>query len=384
MFYDQQDIFLQNNYKELLTIIGSLSRLSSDSNIPYLYYRMAENIFCKSFKANNLARSDISIDASKGNYGIGLKTFLYKNGCCVEKVAEFNKQRKLFINNENNIGKLIRTIADLRNERIRTTVDITGVDIDNLLYHCVVRADNRFLLYETGMNLIDINNIENVHSSTDNTVYFDDKQNEYCFNISKSTLFKKFYVESLAEFDVPIIEDPFEALYSLFNQSNKKGKNSLFLQTNIVDRVVLPLYSTRGMIKHVPQSSGLNQWNAKGRERDFDEVYIPIPAWIHRVYSGFFPSRDVPFKLILPDRTVLLAKVCQDNGKALMTNPNKDLGKWLLRQVLQLQEGQLLTYEMLEKKGIDSIEISKNEDGSFNINFKEIETYENFKNAYNL
>ena len=130
MFYDKQDVFLQNDYKELLTIIGSLSRLSSDSNIPYLYYRMAENIFCKAFNANNLARSDISIDAAKGNYGIGLKTFLYKNGCCVEKIAEFNKQRKLFSNNENkDTRNLIETIADLRNERIKTTINITGVDI---------------------------------------------------------------------------------------------------------------------------------------------------------------------------------------------------------------------------------------------------------------
>ena len=37
---------------------------------------------------------------------------------------------------------------------------------------------------------------------------------------------------------------------------------------------------------------------------------------------------------------------------------------------------------MLEKKGIDSIEISKNIDGSFNINFKGIDTYEDFKREY--
>ena len=382
MFYDQQDIFLQNDYKELLTIIGSLSRLSSDSNIPYLYYRMAENIFCKSFHANNLARSDISIDASKGDYGIGLKTFLYKNGACVEKIVEFNKQRKLFFTSEDsNIKDLVKKVADLRNERILTTVNITGVNINQLLYHCVVRADNKFLLYETNMDLIDIDNIENVRNSTDNTIYFDDRKNEYCFNISKSTLFKKFYVESLAEFDVPIIEDPFELLYN-FKSNVEQIETSLFPQTNIVGRVILPLYSTKGKIKNVPERSGLNQWNAKGRLRDPDEVYIPIPAWIHKVFANFFPSRDEPFKLILPDRTELSAKVCQENGKALMTNPNKDLGKWLLRKVLKLDEEQLLTYNMLEKKGIDSIEISKNNDGSFNINFKEIGTYENFENEY--
>ena len=62
-----------------------------------------------------------------------------------------------------------------------------------------------------------------------------------------------------------------------------------------------------------------------------------------------------------------------------MSNPNKDLGKWLLRQVLKLKEEELLTYEILEKKGIDSIEISKNIDNSYNINFKTLGSYEEFK-----
>ncbi|MCM1404754.1 MAG: hypothetical protein NC133_04650, partial [Prevotella sp.] len=116
--------------------------------------------------------------------------------------------------------------------------------------------------------------------------------------------------------------------------------------------------------------------------RDPDEVYIPIPAWIHKVYPNFFPDRDVPFDLILPDsaKTVLSAKVCQDGSKALMSNPNKDLGKWLLRKVLRLPEGQLLTYDILIQKGIDSIEISKNTNDSYNINFKKLGTYEDFEN----
>ncbi len=98
--------------------------------------------------------------------------------------------------------------------------------------------------------------------------------------------------------------------------------------------------------------------------------------------SKFFPDRDTPFNLILPDnnKNILSVKVCQDGGKALMSNPNKDLGKWLLRKVLRLQAYQLLTYDVLMQKGIDSIEISKNTDGSYNINFKELGTYEEFEN----
>jgi len=81
----------------------------------------------------------------------------------------------------------------------------------------------------------------------------------------------------------------------------------------------------------------------------------------------------------LPDHTELSAKVCQDNGKALMTNPNKDLGEWLLRKVLKLKEGEILTYDMLERKGIDSIELQKIEKYKYIINFKSFGTYEQFE-----
>ena len=380
MFYDIQNTELQNNYQQLLKIVGALSKLSSDSDTPYLYYRMAENIFCRAFGANNLARSDISIDASKNNFGIGLKTFLYKKGCCIEKVAEFNKQSNLFVNKDQK--QLIEIISNFRNERITTTVNITGVSIEKLLYHCVVRKKEKFILYETPMDLIDIDKLSNVHKTKDNIIYFDDSKNEYCFNISKSTLFKRFYVQSLVDFEVPIFEDPFQVLQQII----KDDKNFTQIATlinptpNIIGKVILPLYSTRGKDKKVPERSGLNQWNAKGRARDADEVYIPIPAWIHKEYPNFFPNRDVPFELKLPDTKILSAKICQDGGKALMTNPNKDLGKWLLRQVLKLKEEELLTYEMLEKKGIDSIEISKNVDNSYSINFKKLGSYEEFEN----
>lgn len=377
MFYDIQDIKFQKDYQKLLKIIGSLSKLSSDGNIPYLYYRMAENIFCKAFQATNLARSDISIDASKGEYGIGLKTFLYKNGSCVEKVAEFNRQRKLFsFNEDNNISEMIKTVANLRNERITTTTAITGVNISKLLYHCVVREKEKFILYETPLELIDVNKIGHIKKKTSNTVYFDDEKNEYCFNISKSTLFKKFNVEKLVEFDVPVFDDPYEVLYHLLADKVKIST----IKNQTLDKIILPLYSIKNREKIVYEKSGLNQWNASGRERDADEVYIPIPAWIHRLFPNFFPNRDTSFVLKLPDNSTLSAKICQDNGKTLMTNPNKDLGKWLLRKILRLKEGELLTYSILEKKGIDSIEISRNEDNTYNINFKALGTYEEFKN----
>ena len=89
MFFNNQNTEEIKRYELLLKIMGALSNLSSDNKIPFLYYRMAENIFCKAFNAINLARSDISLDAKKNDIGIGLKTFINKQSGSIEKIAEF-------------------------------------------------------------------------------------------------------------------------------------------------------------------------------------------------------------------------------------------------------------------------------------------------------
>ena len=137
------------------------------------------------------------------------------------------------------------------------------------------------------------------------------------------------------------------------------------------------MFSDRGG-RHVPERSGLNQWNAKGRPRDPNEIYIPIPAWIHKKFPNFFPPREQPFNLLLPNGEVLSAKVCQDGGKALMSNPNLALGKWLLRTVMNLKEGELLTYSRLEELGLDSVVVYKENEQLYSINFTEIGSYDDF------
>lgn len=72
------------------------------------------------------------------------------------------------------------------------------------------------------------------------------------------------------------------------------------------------------------------------------------------------------------------AKICQDNGKALMTNPNIALANWLLKDVLQLKERELLTYKKLEIIGIDSVKIEKIDNENYKIYFSKIGSYENF------
>ncbi|MGB1077538.1 MAG: restriction endonuclease, partial [Bdellovibrionales bacterium] len=157
-----------------------------------------------------------------------------------------------------------------------------------------------------------------------------------------------------------------------------------------LSRVILPLYSERD--GNVPLKSGLNQWNAGGRDRHEDEVYIQIPRWVQTRFPMFFPSRDIVFNLGLPDGRTLEAKPCQDGGelngvkvgKALMSSPNKALGKWILRDILKLVPGEVCTLEMLQELGIDSVEVTKLSSKQYKINFAPLGAYEEFSNTYRL
>jgi len=93
---------------------------------------------------------------------------------------------------------------------------------------------------------------------------------------------------------------------------------------------------------------------------------------------NFFPPRDTVFQLTLPDGTVIPAKVCQDNSKAIMSNPNRVLGEWLLRKVFELPMNTIVTYEMLLMYGIDSVVFTHNGGLNYSIDFAEIGTYESF------
>lgn len=380
MFFELQPKSSQESYVRLLQIVGSLSNLFSESDIPYLYYRVAENIFCRAFDANNYSRADTSVDAGKNSLGFGLKTFIYKpKGQCYEKIAEFNKDRSRY-KDINDLQKLIKVISNLRNKRIDFAKNSYG--LNQIIYHCVVRQAGFFILFEEEMNIIDIDNINDVKEKN-NTIYFNDQVNEYSFNLSKSTLFKKFIInDQLHRFEVNKIEDPFTVLEKIYNDS-QESQEILIDNQRSFQFVILPLYSTKILPKNVPEKSGLNQWNAGGRLRHNKEVYIPIPKWIHKKFPNFFPPRDVSFQLKLPDNKVLSAKVCQDDSKALMSNPNKDLGEWLIDKVLQLPSSQIVTYEMLESIGIDCVEVRKIDDDYFEINFKELGSYEDFKEFFN-
>ncbi len=383
MFLENQNSKQIEKYYELLKIVGGLSNLFSDSTVPYLYYRAAENIFCKAFEADNLSRSDCSADARINLLGVGLKTFLNGNGKSYQKVAEFNKERELY-NNTNNIDHIVKTVSDLRNKRITSTQRIHK--LDDIIYHCVSRTDNKFLIFEEKMDLININKINRI-SNKNNSITFEDGLNEYNFNLSKSTLLKRFYTPSQAKIvEIDIIKNPFDLLENLFKKY-KEEIEAIEKEKTKYEFVILPLYSSR--TGNVEERSGLNQWNANGRKRDEDEIYIPIPSWIHKTYFDFFPTVDENFNLILPNKEIISAKVCQsysvminnekvNKGKSIMSNPNSALGKWLLRDILRIPYGKVVQTNDLYEIGIDSVEIKKIDNKNFEINFKKQGSFEEF------
>jgi len=65
MFYSDQNKSSKKKYQKMLKIIGCLSNLFTDSEIPYLYYRIAEKVFCQAFSAEDLSRSDVSADVER-------------------------------------------------------------------------------------------------------------------------------------------------------------------------------------------------------------------------------------------------------------------------------------------------------------------------------
>ena len=370
------DIENNGNYLKLLSAVSKLSGLFSESAVPFINYRVAENIFCRSFDAGNLSRSDTAFDANYNSVGIGLKTFVCNGNSSTEKVAEFNSLSRTLKDFK---GKeLALKLGQYRNDRINLANRV--YDIQDSLYHIVARKEKELLLYETDYDIIDIGNI---HSVKDNkaSLQFEDGNNLYSFNYSKSTLFRKFIIPQNA-FILPIdiIEDPYSLLLEIFEE-NKILKTATDKLVQGENYMILPLYGIRKNEKFIFERSGLNQWNANGRKRDFGEIYIPIPAELHRKYPHFFPKRDQDFNLQIPTGEIFSAKVCQENSKALMTNPNKALSDWLLRKVLQLKEGELATIEKLDKLGFDSVIIIKDKNGDFKIDIMKTNAYREFSNV---
>lgn len=364
-----------DKYFDMLRLMAQLSRLFSDNEVPYLDYRLAENLFCKYYSALNDARSCTAYDARIAHIGIGIKTFVLNGSATqsTEKIAEFNKLKKT-LNGLVGID-LARKLGQYRNERMSSANKI--YDVTETQYHIVGRARGFLRIFNVPYEEVDL---EHIHLDKDDetSCSFHDEKNEYTFNKSKSVLMKRFNVPSdYKDVEVKIIDSPLSILETLFDKDNVEY-NAVGQIASRRDYVELPLYSyNKKNGCFVPEKSGLNQFNAGGRKRNELEVYIPVPKYIHREHEGFFPCKDEPFTLYLPNGKKMSAKICQDGGKALMSNPNKALGQWILRDILKKEPWELVTMEDLDELGFNSVCVenlhSTDEDGlkEYRISFSE-------------
>ena len=387
-------------YSDLVKALASLSRLFTTSNVAYVDSKFVENLYARTSNAENFALSDMSFDAIlPSGAGVGVKTFRAQSihGTKREKVAEFPKaarelELQFFVGRD-----LAITVSELRNKRVLSDAAEYNVALSSSIYHCLVRVDGGFYVHEEPYVLIDTDNLAPIDGRGKRSrnwklargnVHFTDGICNYSYNISKNVLYKTFDLSSHVNSPlIPIVvhEDPFKVLLDL-SIATPGNRIDTAKGTENQEAVVLPLYAMKKGAKYVFPKSGINQWHAGGRTRSFGEAYIRIPQSVHRAAPGFFPSRDVRFQLSLPNGERVKAKVCQDNDKALMADPNVDLAKWLFATLdgsldvanRRLEENRPYTYDDLLAIGKDCVEVIKLKTGQYQIKLGEIGGFESF------
>jgi hypothetical protein len=379
----------EEQYETLLRSIASLSGLFSQSDTPYIDSRFVEKLFVVTTGAVDLGRADKSFDAFlPPGVGVGVKTFVAgASRHSDEKVAEFTD-----LANKGHFARvtkreLVYRVATARNIRVQSNAKEYGVDLTQSVYHCLIRIPGAAIVHEEAYELIDVNNLRPLKrdgrpadswASMGDGVYFTDGNSKYKYNVAKNVLYKRFHFDSKKNrIDLQIHQDPLSLLDELVGRKSR-GENvssgfSLELDVTSlgrkgVDYIVLPLYSPKSGVVH--PKSGINQWNAGGRQRKFGEAYIPIPIEVRMRYPKFLPAQDAHFDLLLPNGKVAhKAKVCQQGGKALMTEKNIELGRWLISVIdptskveefgLPPKRRHPFTYEDLVAIGSDSVVITR-------------------------
>jgi hypothetical protein len=405
--------FDEDFYSEALIAVGGLSRLFSDSDLPFFHYRFVENLFVRATKGKNISRQDAVFDAlvGEGNgIAVGVKTFTIRKASSYsyEKVQEFTALAGKGLLGKLKDKELIQIIAKERNRRILLESASFNTDPAKSIYHCLIRREGEAVVHEEPYPVIKIEKIKPLSpagksisqfGARTSNIHFHDGLNYYRYSRAKNVLLKRFEIKGGANWKpipIEITEDVFSHLFenvlgaAVTSEMKVTGLFEEPHQIPGVDYVVLPLYSTKSSVKEVPAKSGLNQWNAAGRQRKFGEAYIPVPSDIHTFCKGFFPVGK-NFKLYLPNtKEAVNASLCQSGYKALMSNPNDELCKWIFK-VIDTNYSPLMynkppsrepfTYEDLEMAGFDSVRVTKLDDperSGYEIQFEAIGAYEDF------
>lgn len=390
-------------YLQKLALIAQLSPLFSDSDKPFIQSRFAERLFCLESGATDLARKDISFDAkSLDGKGVGIKTYVAagKTTAKVEKIAEFTAYATQGTFAGLSGEALAREVAVLRNLRVSSDSSEIGVEVAKSFYHCVVRTPGELFFIEQDFGLISLDEIRptdrfgkpSSRFAESGHVYFDDGIHNYMFNVAKNVLYRRFdpalgFVSTATQLNASL---ELSALISELQKMELSHEQLTSEDISVLenqDFVVLPLYSASS--KSVARASGINQWNAGGRARKFSEAYIPVPSQVHKIKPGFFPARDVSFSLKLPNGEIVQASICQDGDKALMSNPNTELCKWLFAMIdgtfaeaerRMATENRPYTYSDLLAIGKDSVIVRKvsGESWDYELESAPVGSYEDF------
>lgn len=391
-------------YLDDLVKMSNLSRLFSESATPYLHSRFVERLFCFRSGSLDLGRRDISFDAiSSQKNAIGIKTYVAATTATskMEKVSEFTNFAKRGNFLDHSPESLAHKVSELRNLRLRSDLAELGAHSSYSFYHCVVRVPGQIFFLEQPYDFVNIASlcptdrfgVKTTKFNDSGHVYFNDGNCDYSFNIAKNVLYKRFSpvdssVSAMADVNIrDSMQEILEKLDSIpVRESICESPETPDSLEEKLEFVVLPLYSPSR--KAVMPSSGINQWNAGGRERAYGESYIPVPQRVHMLKPGFFPGRETPFLLKLPNGEVVTAKICQEGGKALMANPNNMLCKWLFSTIdgsfeastQRMASSRAYTYSDLESIGKDSVRVTKtpNKSWDFEIETAKLGAFEDF------
>ena len=424
----------REGYVEFLKVYGTLSNLFKQKQvnlIPYLDSKFQETVYARVFESKNVDTGNTPHDILSildGNkIGIGLKTWMNSTPS-YQKVMQV-KRYKDEINKLNKTGneyKLTYKISSIKNERLLQDYNRLGLSENNNIYHYVTRDESKFTIQECSYPLIDLDNLENFELNNKSLLWSDGLK-DYKYTFADSQIHMKFDNNRedtviVKEFDVEIIDDPFDFLLkaysSLIDEFNIPSKKQ-------IEIAYLPFYSydSKNGSKIVNKSSGLNAWNSKPKNkkskkpRPNREIYIRIPIEFHRKHPTFFTEKnimeiiderkniskinkgkdksekipypeEVRFTMVLPNGSKIPGLLTQENLKSFQSGSKdrkygqSDLGNWLLNEVLNLKVGEVVTTKWLEKKGTDSLKIW-HEDGKKDllyIDFAPVGSFEKYMN----
>lgn len=411
----------RNEYIKFLQVYGALTNLFRQKQgdlIPYLDSKFQETVFAKTFNGinvdiGNTPHDVLSIFGEK-RVGIGLKTWMSSKPS-FQKVMQLKRYQQEINEIQDDIEAVAFKISEIKNEKMLSDYERLGLVESNNIYHYITRDKGRFTVNECAYPLIDTNNLKDFSQSA-KSFFWSDGNKDYKYTFGDSQIWQKFDSAKygsliLNQFDVDIIQDPFEFLMRSYLQLIDSKKT---IEPEIVE-AYLPLYSYK--TKEVEDKSGLNAWRgapkSKGSNipRPLNEVYIPIPRDFHKKNPDFFVKNifefekvrnnydgpkmqkpEIRFHLELPNGKRIPSLVTQENMKSLQSGSNieKDengkrygqnaLGQWLLIDVLGLKERKKVTRDWLQLKGTDSVRLWRKKDdySIINIDFATSGSFEAF------